>query len=276
MEEKDKAQVTEEPKNPTGEDEEVKADDLTDEGNDSKDASAKEGEDGDSEEEPKKEETKGKALTAEEQREQDRKNAERRRAEKARKEAKEKEREEQIRRQAVFEVKSGQVTSDELSALSLDKVETEDQLYLVESLRKAKSEGAENPEAEAYKALFRKQSEEKAKAVAKAKADKEADDARKAMVASDQKAFREKFGKTTGDVIKNEKEFMDIFGNVIDADKGNFTECYSIYTQMKQGTRDASKKEGSFPTSTQGNAGGSTEGETDEEFLKRFKAQYGR
>lgn len=276
MEEKEKVQATEEPETPTGEDEEVKAEDLADEGGESKDASAKEGEEGESKDEPKKEEAKGKTLTAEEQREQDRKNAERRRAEKARKEAKEKEREEQIRRQAVFEVKSDQVTKDELSALSLDKVETEDQLYLVESLRKAKADGAENPEAEAYKALFRKQSEEKAEAVAKAKADKEAEDARKAVVASDQRAFYAKFGKTTGEVMTNEKDFMKIFGNVIDADKGNFTECYSIYTQMKQGARDASKKEGSFPTSTQGNAGSSAEGESDEEFLKRFKAQYGR
>ena len=201
--------------------------------------------------------------------------AEERRQRKAREEARQKAREEEIRRQAVFEVKSGQVTADELKELDLDKVENEDQLFLVESLRKAKAEGVENPQAEAYKALFKKQTADRAQAQAKSQAEEQAKQKRIATVAQDQANFKAKFGKTTAEVMKGEPEFMQIFGNLIDEDKGNFTELYTAYTSMKDEQSKAAKGEGSFPTDSSGSTGKGGAEESDEDFKKRYIAEHG-
>ncbi len=270
MEEENKVQPTSEP-NPTGE-EEVKTTDLNDETKPSE-QSAEAGKETSKEDESKSEE-EGSTEHKPQDRETNAKNAERRRRQKEREEQRQKEREAEIRRQAVFEVKSGQVTADELRELSLAKVETEEQLFLVEQLRKAKKEGAENPQAEADKALFKKQSDDKAEAEAKAKAEAEAEAKRTEVVARDQQAFKAKFGKTTAEVMKNEEEFMSLFGKLIDQDKGNFTELYSAYTALKQERKDAAKKEGSFPTNTSSSSDGESN-MSDEEFKKYYIGKYG-
>lgn len=272
MEDKEKVLTTPEP-NPTGEDE-VKTTDLKDETKPSE-PSAEEGKETSKEEESNAEE-EGNTDPKPQDRDTNAKNAERRRRQKEREEQRQREREDEIRRQAVFEVKSGQVTADELKELSLPKVETEEQLFLVEQLRKAKSEGAENPQAEAYKALFKKQSDDKAKAEAQAKAEAEAEARRKEVVAKDQQAFKAKFGKTTAEVMKNEEEFMSLFGNLIDQDKGNFTELYSAYTTLKKERKDTAKKDGSFPTSSESGSSSSGNDESDADFKKRWIAEHGR
>lgn len=208
-------------------------------------------------------------------RETDAANAERRRREKAREEARRQEREAEIRRQAVFEVKSGQVTSDELKDLGLTKVETEEQLFLVESLRKAKAEGVENPTTAAYQALYKKQQTERAEAETKAAAEKEAEERRRKVVAEDQANFKAKFGTTTAEVMKNDQEFMRLFGNLIDQEKGNFTELYTAYKAMQKDHSDAARREGGFPTNGDGGTNPSGE-ESDEDFKKRYTATYGR
>ena len=269
MEEKEKVQPALEP-NPNGEDEEVDVTDITD-GGEPSGSQADEGKRAEGEGNPKPD--GGGKPAPRQTRETDAQNAERRRREKERAEQRQREREAEIRRQAVFEVKSGQVSAEELRELGLAKVETEDQLYLVESLRKAKADGAENPIADAYRALYGKNEAEKAKAE---EAKKEEDKA-KAIVAKDQAAFKAKFGKTTAEVYKNEEEFMSIFGGLIDVSKGNFTELYSAYIAMKGEHKDAAKKAGSFPTSAQG--GGKPNpaiGETDEQFKERWKREHGR
>lgn len=271
MEEKEKVPTTPEP-NPNGEDE-VKATDVLD-GEPKAADPAEEGQKDAAEENPDKSAEDGKPNPKAQDRETDAKNAERRRRAKEREAQRQKEREDEIRRQAVFDVKSGQVTADELRDLSLDKVENEDQLFLVEQYRKAKADGNENPQADAYKALFKKQNEEKAAAQAKAEADRKAEQAKLEVVRKDQIEFKAKFGKTTAEVMQNEEEFMSLFGDAIDQEKGNFTKLYAAYTAMKQGRAAASKKDGSFPTNSKGKTTDSGE-ESDEEFMKRYQATYG-
>lgn len=272
MEEENKVPNTSEP-NPNGEDE-VSTADVTDNGNQTTDP-AEAGEKGNEKGEEPKPSEDGTPNPKKQDRDTDAKYAEERRKRKEREEARQREREEEIRRQAVFEVKSGQVSSDELKELSLEKVENEDQLFLVEQLRKAKAEGVENPLAEAYKSLFKKQVDDKAKAQAEAQARKAAEDAKKAIVAKDQQAFKAKFNKSTADVMKTDTEFMSLFGNLIDQEKGNFTELYSAYTKMKEERATQAKKEGAFPTSSQGSSAGNPSGETDQDFKERYIAEYG-
>lgn len=273
MEDKEKVQPTPEP-NPEAGNNDVNPSDLEGREGQPKESAAKEGE-SDPKEGTQKPEEEGKQPSPKKQsRETDALNAERRRREKEREASRQKEREDEIRRQAVFEVKSGQVSAEELSELGLAKVEDEDQLFLVESLRKAKEEGVENPQAHAYQALFKKQAAEKADAKAKAEAERAETERRRAVVAQDQKNFQAKFGKSTADVMKNEPEFMELFGSFIDESKGNFTELYSTYTKMKSGQTKQSKIEGSFPTDPSGNS--SKDGmESDEEFMKRWKSMGG-
>ena len=271
MEEEKKVTPTPEP-NPNGEND-VNTTDIEDESQPKTDP-AEEGQEGNGGK-PAAGNDGGNPNPPKQSRETDAQNAERRRKAKEREEQRQKEREEQIRRQAVFEVKSGQVTAEELSELGLAKVEDEDQLFLVESLRKAKADGAENPQAAAYQALFKKQSEDKAAAKAKSDAEEATKQRRIATVAQDQANFKAKFGKTTAEVMKNEEEFMQLFGGLIDQDKGNFTELYTAYTQMKSKQRDAAKADGSFPTNPQSGKPGE-EKESDEDFKKRYIAKYGR
>ena len=270
MEEEKKVTPTPEP-NPNGEND-VKPTDLEDEGQTKTDPAEEGNEGGGSK--PAAGNEGGTPNPPKQSRETDAANAERRRKAKEREEQRQREREEQIRRQAVFEVKSGQVTAEELSELGLAKVEDEDQLFLVESLRKAKADGAENPQAAAYQALFKKQSEDKAAAKAKSEAEEATKQRRIATVAQDQANFKAKFGKTTAEVMKSEEEFMELFGGLIDQDKGNFTELYTAYTQMKAGQRNDAKREGAIPTNSNGNGDQNGE-ETDEEFKKRWAKKYG-
>ncbi len=273
MEEEKKTQPTSENESNPNEEDEVNTTDLLGEGEDDKGKSAEAGKETPTDE--TEAEKDGKPESKPQDRETNAKNAERRRRQKEREEQRQKEREEEIRRQAVFEVKSGQVTEEELRDLSLTKVETEEQLFLVEQFRKAKSEGNENPLAEAYKALFKKQNEDKAQAEAKAKEEAEVEQRRKEIVMKDQQAFKAKFGKTTAEVIKNEEEFMSLFGNLIDQDKGNFTELYSAYIAMKQNRKDTAKKEGAFPTNNSSTSDGNSGNMTDEEFKKYYIGKYG-
>lgn len=270
MEEEKKVPPTSEPNPDEGD--QVKESDLTDEagkeepkptGEGSQEGEGKEGAD----------ETQAKPRQS---RKTDAEYARERRERKAREEAERKAREEEIRRQAVFEVKSGQVTAEELRQLDIEKVEDDDQLFLVEQLRKAKAEGVENPEAAAYRALFKRQSAEKAQAKAKADADAEAERRQKEKVAEDQKAFKSKFGKTTGQVLAEEPEFKELFGALIDPDKGNFTALYEAYQKLKKDQSSAAKREGAFPTDANGDskkpAGAE---ESDEDFRRRWKATHG-
>ena len=272
MEEEKKTPQTSEP-NPNEETDEVNDSDLEDENqNDKKDP--KEGDDGEGsdEEGSSKSDEEGKKESQKQSRKTDAEYAEERRQRKAREEAAKKKREDEIRRQAVFEVESSQVTPEELSQFGIEKVEDEDQLFLVKSLRKAKADGVENPLATAYQELYKKKNAEKADAKAKADAEERAKNERIARVAKDQADFKAEFGKSTKDVVENEPEFTKLFGKVIDADKGNFTECYRAYTAMKKNQAADAKKEGEFPTNSDGK--GST-AESDEDFKKRYIAQYG-
>ena len=272
MDEKEKVPPTSEP-NPN-EGNQVNASDLENE-KDGQGGQTKPTGEENQEGQPKQEEGGKPNGQAKQDRKTDAQYAEERRQRKAREEARQKAREEEIRRQAVFEVKSGQVTADELKELDLDKVENEDQLFLVESLRKAKAEGVENPQAEAYKALFKKQAADRAQAQAKSQAEEQAKQKKIATVAQDQANFKAKFGKTTAEVMKSEPEFMQIFGNLIDPDKGNFTELYTAYTSMKEEQSKAAKGEGSFPTDSSGSAGKGGAEESDEDFRKRYIAEHG-
>ena len=269
MEEKEKILDTSE-SNPD-EGEQVDESDLEEEG--------KEGEKsptGDENQEGQKAEEEGKTQAKPKQdRKTDAQYAEERRKRKEREEAQRKAREEEIRRQAVFEVKSGQVTADELGELGLAKIEDEDQLFLVESLRKAKAEGVENPQAAAYQALFKKQYADKAEAKAKSEAEAKAEQRKKEIVAQDQAAFKAKFGKTTAEVLKEDAEFKERFGHLIDPDKGNFTPLYEAYLAMKKEQSVAAKQEGSFPTSSTGAAESGDDKESDEDFKKRWTAEHG-
>ena len=273
MEDEKKVQTPE--PNPEAGNNDVKPSDLEGGEGQPKEPAAKEGNGDPKEGTPNPEEGGKQPAPKKQSRETDAANAQRRREEKEREAARQKERENEIRRQAVFEVKSGQVSAEELSELGLAKVEDEDQLFLVESLRKAKAEGVENPQAHAYQALFKKQAAEKADAKAKAEAEKAETERRRAVVAQDQKNFQAKFGKSTADVMKNEPEFMELFGNFIDESKGNFTDLYSAYQKMKSQQRNEAKADGAFPTKTPPAKPGD-EKETDEEFKKRYIAQYGR
>lgn len=275
MEEEKKVQPTAEP-NPNGENEQVNPSDLENEEGNQNQPNPEAGEGENPTENPESEEGgQNPSNPPKQDRKTDAKYAEERRQRKAREEQRQREREEQIRRQAVFEVKSGQVTAEELSELGLAKVEDEDQLFLVESLRKAKADGVENPQATAYQALFKKQTAEKAEAKAKADAQEAEKQKRLATVAQDQSNFKAKFGKTTAEVMKGEPDFMRLFGNLIDQDKGNFTELYSAYTSMKQEQTNAAKNEGSFPTNSNAPSNNSGE-ESDEDFKKRWIAEHGR
>ena len=271
MEEENKVQPTSEP-NPNGEND-VKPTDLEEEGK-KPEGQANEGNDGAKGKKPEESEEGKPSNPPKQNRKTDAQYAEERRQRKAKEEAERKKREEEIRRQAVFEVKSGQVTADELKELDLDKVEDEDQLFLVESLRKAKADGTENPQAAAYRALFKKQLEDKAAAKAKSDAEEATKQRRIATVAQDQANFKAKFGKTTAEVMKNEEEFMQLFGGLIDQDKGNFTELYTVYQTMKSSQREEAKREGAIPTGGNGNTDPNVE-ESDKEFKERYTKKYG-
>ena len=271
MEEENKIPTTSE-SNPNGDDQ-VNASDLEDDGQQTPPAStAEDGNSGDGAKQHTSED--GQKTQPKQGRKTDAQYAEERRQRKAREEAKQKAREEEIRRQAVFEVKSGQVTAEELKELDLDKVEDEDQLFLVESLRKAKADGVENPQAEAYRALFKKQTAGKGEAKAKAEAEKAEKEKITALVAEDQKNFKAKYGKTTADVLENEPEFKELFGNSLQP--GNFTSLYTAYTALKKNQSDTAKKQGSFPTGASGDSQGNGQTETDDEFKKRWIAEHGR
>lgn len=259
--------------NPTG-DEQVKTADLEEEGK-KPENQAEAGTNGEQGQKPDGGEQGKTPNPPKQDRKTDAEYAEERRRRKEREEAARKKREEEIRRQAVFDVKSGQVTADELSELGLAKIETEDDLFLVEKLRKAKADGVENPLATAYQEFFRKQAQDKAEAKAKADAEEAAKQRRIAMVAEDQKAFQAKFGKTTAEVMKNEPEFMALFGSLIDVDKGNFTSLYTAYTSMKKEQTDAAKSAGAFPTNSSGTPGKGNGEESEEDFKKRWIAEHG-
>lgn len=272
MEEEKKVPQTSEP-NPNGENEEVTDSDLDEEGQSASSPEAGDNGKKPEGEDPKEPDEEGKKPNPQKQdRKTDAEYAEERRQRKAREEAAKKKREDEIRRQARFEVESSQVTSEELSELNLEKIEDEDQLFLVKCLRKAKADGVENPLATAYQDYFKKQTADKADAKAKAEAEETAKKELYAKVAKDQADFKAEFGKSTADVMKNEPEFMELFGRVVDQNKGNFTECYRVYSAMKKNQADNAKKEGEFPTA--GDGKGSTT-ESDEDFKKRYIAQYG-
>lgn len=256
--------------NPNEGNEEVESSDLDDE--ESKGKEPEPTGEGDESDDSKNKEDEQKTAKAKQSREEDAKYAEERRKRKEREEAARKKRDDEIRRQAVFQVKKEQVTSGELGELGLTEVKDEDQLYLVETLRKAKADGVENPVAYAYQSLYKREIEAKNAKKAEEEAATAAKERRLAVAAEDQKNFKAKFGKTTQEVIKNEPEFMKLFGQFLDADKGNFTDLYGAYMALKKDVSDKAKKDGSFPTNGQGNG---TTTETDEEFMKRYKAQYG-
>ena len=269
MEEENKVQATNEP-NPDEDKDKVDPSDVSDDG--SQDSQTKptgdDGGKGDSEDKDKDKDPKQQKQS----RKTDAEYARERRERKAREEAERKRREDEIRRQAVFEVKSGQVTADELGELGLSKVENDDQLFLVESFRKAKADGAENPQAEAYKALFKKQADEKAKAL-------EAEAKEKAMldlIEKDKDEFQKQFGTTTKDVLEQDKEFVDAFAELIKETPGKFTKIYAAYAKLKKGIADKAKRDGAFPTGQNGSSESkNADTESAEEFQKRWIAEHG-
>lgn len=263
--------------NPNG-NEEVTNSDLDDENHqEEKDPKEGDGGEGSADDGSQKTDEEGKKPNPQKQsRELDAKFAEERRKRKEREEAQKKKHDEEVANKALFDYKSKQVTQDELNELGLSKVEDEEQMFLVESLRKAKSDGAENPVASAYQSLFKKNSEEKATKKAEEEAKEAARKKREATVAEDQKNFKAKFGKSTADAMK-EEEFMSLFGAALDPDKGNFTELYSGYSEMKKKQSEEGKRKGSFTPGSNGNGGGNEQGNkprTREEFEKYWAEKY--
>ena len=129
-----------------------------------------------------------------------------------------------------------------------------------------------------YHEYYKKESEAKVAKKAEEDAASEAQKKRLAAVAEDQKNFKAKFGKSTADVVKNEPEFMKLFGHLIDESKGNFTELYSVYAEMKKGVSDEAKKQGEFYKGG-GNGNGNSgdqgkEPKTLEEFDKYWESKY--
>ena len=230
--------------NPNEGNEEVESSDLDDE--ESKGKEPEPTGKGDESDDSKNKEDEQKPGKSKQSREEDAKYAEERRKRKEREEAARKKHDEEVRQKALFEFKSEQVSADELKELGLQKVENADHLFLVEALRKAKSDGVENPVAYAYQTFYKKDSEAKTAKKAEEEAAKAAEEKRKAVVAEDQKNFKDKFGKTTQEVIKNEPEFMELFGKYLDADKGNFTDLYATYSKMKKQISETAKQEGAF------------------------------
>lgn len=276
MEEEKKTPQTSEP-NPNGENNEVDESDLDEEGQSASNPEAGDNGKKPEGEDPKEPEEEGKKPNPQKQsRELDAKFAEERRKRKEREEAQKKKHDEEVANKALFDYKSSQVTKDELNELGLSKVEDEEQMFLVESLRKAKSDGVENPVASAYQSLFKKNSEEKATKKAEEEAKEAARKKREATVAEDQRNFKAKFGKSTADAMK-EEEFMNLFGAALDPDKGNFTELYSGYSEMKKKQSEEGKRKGSFTPGSNGNGGGNEQGNkprTREEFEKYWAEKY--
>lgn len=191
-----------------------------------------------------------------------------------REEAERKAREDQIRRQAEFDVKKGMVSTDELTALGIDEVKTDDELLLVETYRKAKANGDENPELVAFKALHAKQRKDREEAQSQAAAKAQAEQEERRIVAAEQAEIRKKYGKTTGEILKAEPEFKEFFDRYGKA--GAFDECYIQFHKIKGDSEKVAKKQGVFPTSGTGNSNGNAgKSETDAEFIARTKKQYG-
>lgn len=205
-------------------------------------------------------------------REQDAIYAERRRNAKA--EAEQRERDERIRKQAEFDVKSGMVTEDELKDLGLGKVEDEDQLYLVERLREAKSKGEEDPVAWAYRQLYVKTSKEKAEAAKEEQEAKETERKQAETIAKEQSDFKAKHGKTTGEVLRDEPDFKAFFDKY--GKPGTFEDCYATFHTIKGDVEQKAKKMGIPPISGTGKGNSDVSQETDEQFLKRTQERYGK
>lgn len=264
MEEKDKDQA-----NPQGENGEVSLNDLEDENKNGEESAAKEGESEDKAENPAKKE--GEKPKPKQSRETDAKFAEMRRKQKE--EAERKDLESRIRKQVEFDVKKEAVSKSELEALGIDEVKTDEELLLVESYRKAKAEGEENPELAAYKALHAKQLKDREEANSRAKAKAEAEAEQTQIVANEQAEIRKKYGKSTGEILKEEPDFKKFFDRYGKA--GNFDECYTTFHEIRGDSEQKAKQQGVFPTSGTGDSKGSPTKETDEEFLARTRKQYG-
>jgi hypothetical protein len=206
-------------------------------------------------------------------REDDAKNAERRRREKAKADQEKQEHDEEIRKQAEFDVKKSQVTDGELKDLGIEQVKDPNDLYLVECYRKAKAEGKENPLAEAYRQQAKKLRDDKAAEEASAKAQADQLEEERQIVATEQGEIKKKYGKTTGEILRDEpdfKEFFDQYGK-----PGTFDECYSTFHKIRGGSESKAKADGIPPTSGTGKGDGGSSKETDEQFIARTKAKYG-
>lgn len=195
---------------------------------------------------------------------------------KAKEERERKETETRIRKQVVFEVKKENVKKDELDSLGLNSVETDDDIFLVESYRKSKSEGSENPEAEAYRSLREKKIAEAKEAETK----KAKEEEYLQQIAKEQEEVKGKYGKTCKQILDEEpnfKDFLDSFGK-----EKTFIECYEYFNanikKAKSEEREESKKTATPPTSTSGSSNGKTNKtkETDEEFKARWIKEHGR
>lgn len=139
------------------------------------------------------------------------------------------------------------ISKSVLEDLGLDSISNEDDLILCENYKKAVDKGEDEPIAAAYKSLYK---EQKAKHVEALKT-KENDEKVNRLIAEDQKQFKEKFGISTSEALKDEN-FKKLFGDLIEA--GNFTKIYGIYKSVKptdsQDIKVEAKKQGILPSSS--------------------------
>lgn len=180
--------------------------------------------------------------------------------------------------EADFNARAKVISKDTLNELGIDSIEDEEDLILCEEYEKAIKKGLDNPVLEAQKAYRNKIKADKAKTLQeeeeKQKAIKTQNEQVK-KVEEDKIKFKEKFGITTKEALKNE-DFMKIYGKFIDY--GNLTELYGTYLSIIGDSKDKeeAKKKGVIPFSNS-KASSSRKSINDldgEEFLKAFDEKY--
>lgn len=189
---------------------------------------------------------------------------------------------EQLRREkseAAFKARAERVSTDALTDLGIDKVETEEQLFLTEAYEEAVKKGSLNPTAEAYKKLSEKRFEDHKKL--QEENDNKAKDIQ--LMNEDSANFEKRYGKPV-QTATQDPMFVKMFGK--DIKVGEVTEKYQEYLDIKQSIineyksanqlEEDSKKMGSYPMGGTSNKATTDEDPmnlTGEAWLKYF---YGR
>ncbi|MCK9235195.1 MAG: hypothetical protein M0Q41_10755 [Bacteroidales bacterium] len=174
---------------------------------------------------------------------------------------------------ASFDAKKENISKATLASIGLDAIETEDDLLLARAYDNAVASGSEEPLRDAVK-VQREHMRKRAEKV------REEEQARKAMeekVKQDQIEFKKKFGIETADVMKNDKKFVALFGDLIEP--GNFTKLYTRFkTEYPDESGEDGKNKGIIPNSSNKQTLKPPKKELHEldgdEFLKAYNEKY--